>query len=53
MIDQTTAKLKGFNQRSKDICSRHSLHNYIYCTSKQCGKFLLFHVVGETMVEGY
>jgi len=31
MVDQTTTKLVGL---IRDICSQHSLHNYIYCTSE-------------------
>ncbi len=47
MAYQTTIKSSGVDQRSKDICSWHSLHNYVYCILKQCGRFQLFHVVGR------
>ncbi len=36
MANQTTTKAMGLI-RSEDINSRHSLHNYVYSTLKQCG----------------
>jgi len=53
MIHQTTTKLIGLIKDLKIYV--HDIPYIITFTvlQKQCGKFLLFHVVGETMVEGY
>jgi hypothetical protein len=34
MANHTTTKLVGLIRNLKILCSWHSLHNYIYCTSK-------------------